>query len=76
MDENSKIEISHEAKITLVKFILGGKDSIAKGASLQIEKNGVECRCGGGAMFKGGGPWILKILKIFIIILMFSNFSL
>ena len=38
MDENSKIEISHEAKITLVKFILGGKDSIAKGASLQIEK--------------------------------------
>ena len=54
MDENSKIEISHEAKITLVKFILGGKDSIEKGATLQIEKNGVECRR--GAMFKGGGP--------------------
>ena len=74
MDENSKIEISHEAKITLVKFILGGKDSIEKGATLQIEKNGVECRR--GAMFKGGGPWILNFLKIFIIILMFSNFSL
>ena len=30
----------------------------------------------GGAMWKGGGPWPPKILKIYIIILMSSKFSL
>jgi len=33
-----KLKYLTRQKITLVIFILGGKDSIAKGASLQIEK--------------------------------------